>query len=271
MITFSELCKLIDLQPEVINKVSEINCLYNHSELSHIWKKLYSPDSWNEGTTQLQSHFAEDTDNMKILTCLLNCAIYTYELYTNKGIPQQIFIDTMKFIPRFIERHKQAYGTYNFVWGWWLPRQLSLNEFRIGALEYELKNENGACYINIHIPSDACLKKDILNRSHSGLKDFLNRFYPSYKDAELYCNSWLLSPELKALLKDNSNILYFQNCFDIIDFDSDSNSFLEWLYFRRDLPYDKLPENTSLQIAVKERLLKGGRIGTARGKLKGFA
>lgn len=269
--TLVELCEMIQLDQEVVTNVLGIDAIYNHNELSFMWEKLYSSNTWDEGIAQLQEFFGEDEYGMKILTCILNCTLYTYELYETKGISKHIFIDTVKFIPRFLERYKQIHGFYGFVWAWWFPRQLSLHEFRIGDLEYELKYEGDIPQIYIHIPSDANISKDHLCASYFELKEFLNKYFTQYINADLYCDSWLLSPALKLLLPSSSNILYFQNSFEIIRVDEQSNAFLEWIYLRNDLPYDDLPESTSLQRALKTYLLQGGKIGWTFGKLIGFA
>ena len=46
----------------------------------------------------------------------------------------------------------------NLFWGWWFPRQLSLQEFRVGCLEYEFV-ELEEKMISIHIPSVANLEE----------------------------------------------------------------------------------------------------------------
>lgn len=265
-----ELCQGIQLNEEIIESVLKINSEYKHEELRNIWIKLYSRNTWDEGISELKEHFIEDKNGMKILTCMLNCALYTYEMYEKKGIPLNVFIDTVKFIPRFLERHKKINGFYAFVWDWWFPRQLSLCEFRIGELEYELKEEENEYKIYIHIPSDANIKRENLINSYNEFKKFINKYFVEYIDAELYCDSWLLSPNLKKLLPKNSNIIQFQDEFEIINVEEESNAFLEWIYLRNDIAYDNLPESTSLQREVKKYLLEGGKIGWTLGRLKCF-
>lgn len=268
IMTLKELCELLELNSEVIQKIIEIDASYDHNKISDIWKKLYFRDSWDEGIATLKTEFEEDVDGMKILTCLLNCALYTYEIYEKRNIPKHIFIDTMKFIPRFLETYKQAYGYYSFIWAHWFPRQLSLQEFRIGELEYEFICEGDECRISLHIPSDAQLKKEYLHTSYSEFKDFVNVFFPKFKDAKVYCNSWLLAPALQNFLSEDSNILYFQNCFDPLKVDEDSLGFMQWLFLKKELPIHELPEETSLQRAVKSHLIAGKKVGVAHGILK---
>lgn len=266
-----KLCEQLQFNKEVISLIREIDVEYDHIAVKPIWSKLYQEETWDEGVRQLQEYFGEDENGFKILTCILHCALYTYKLYFQRGISEKIFFDTMKFLPRFLEWHKQAYGHYAFVWAWWFPRQLSLREFRIGELEYELKLEGEKRQIYIHIPSDADLSQKALFASHCGVQEFLKQFFPEYfKVAEYYCDTWLLSPNLRKLLPETSNIRHFQDCFELLRFDEESDAFLEWLYMRKDIPYQELPETTSLQRDVKAYLLEGGRIGWAFGSLKAW-
>jgi hypothetical protein len=86
-----ELCNIIGLNREVINNVLNIDETYNHNNLSHIWKKLYSPDTWCEGVKELENHFNDDKNGMKILTCVLNCSLYTYN-FIRKREYQKTFL-----------------------------------------------------------------------------------------------------------------------------------------------------------------------------------
>ena len=87
---------------------------------------------------QLQSLWDDDPDGIKILWEQLNIVSgYTYGEYCKRGIPEEVFAATMKFCTRFLREHYKTFGFYKYVCAWWFPRQMSLNEFRIGALEYE--------------------------------------------------------------------------------------------------------------------------------------
>lgn len=69
------------------------------------------------------------------------------------------------------------------------------------------------------------------------------------------------------MLNNDSNILYFQNLFEIIDEGEVGSDFLEWLYHTKSTDYAALPENTSLQKNVKKHLLSGGAIRNTYGRL----
>ena len=265
-----ELCKLLGVPEEVVDEIAVIDRTYSHEGAAVIWNKFYDASTWKEGIKELRDYLGEDERGLKALTCVLHCTLHTYELYEEKGIPRKVFAATFGFIPRFLEWYKSAYGVYGFDRTWWIPRELALKEFRIGELEYEMVEEEGKRQVSIHIPSDAVLEKQPLNVSYEEAKTFLKTYYPAYENAEFVCDSWLLASGLKECLDAGSRILYFQSCFEVLHEKKDVKEFMEWIYFRTDLPYGELPENTSLQRRVKQYLLAGGKIGWAFGRLKGF-
>ena len=169
------------------------------------------------------------------------------------------------YISRFINECKVINNEKYFDRDFWVHKQLSLVIFRLGELEYEFINDS----ISVHIPSDAVLTKKKIDKSLMMLRKFIYEHYPNYKDKLIYCDSWLLSPNLATYLNKDSNILTFQNYFDIIRINLDNNDFIGWLFQTNNYNDLKLlKEETSLQRKVKEALLKNEKIGCAYGVLK---
>lgn len=258
------LCRALNLDSEVVNDVLNYDVTLNYNEIKEMCSKLLEPTTWDVGVRELQAYCGEDNNGMKILTILLHCLLDTYDKYMDQGISEKIFWDTMGFIPRFIKSHKQTYGVSAFVWAWWFPRQLSMNEFRIGEYEYEFVNENGMNKINVHIPSDARLDKGCI----PAIYPFVDTYFPQYSNADIYCDSWLLAPSLNEVLPEDSRILMFQKQFSTIRIDEDSPYFMDWIYSSNNIPYEELPEKTTLQRNVKKFLQAGGKIGSAYGVFK---
>ena len=72
---------------------------------------------------------------------------------------------------------------------------------------------------------------------------------------------------LKDLLDEDSNILAFQNMFDIVSVDYESMKFMKWVFPGYENIDDKLPEETTIQRRMKNYLLKGKNPGCAKGYL----
>lgn len=213
----------------------------------------------------IAKEIGEDEDGIGILWEELQIALQTFEEYRRKGIPTDIFAETMKFCTRFLRDDYKKYHDYRFVWGWWFPRQLAMREFRIGALEYEYDEEG--C-IKVHIPSDADLSKESVQSSFSQFELFCRTYYPAWEGLEMRCHSWLLSPALKNVLDEHSHILAFQELFEEEETDYESMAVMNWVFPGYDTVSENLPEETSLQINMKKYLLEGKKIGWTKGRKK---
>ena len=214
-----EICDVIALPTEVKAEVlargplAEVRAAEQHKGL------LGERATWPDGVKAVAATLGEDPDGMKMLAFMLKRATETHARYVASGVSDVIFADTMKFCTRFVIDHQQNHGRYAFTWGWWLPRQLSFQEFRFGALEYELVADETGRWISIHIPGDATLSLAALRQSYRLAKETLARIAPEYADADMLCDSWMLSPVLNELLPATSNIRAFAESFDLIRVD----------------------------------------------------
>lgn len=271
LITLNTLCKRINMPNEVTEKILSIEQGFELDSLKVHMAKFQNRSMWMDGIKELREIFAEDINGFKMLTCMLISGIFTYYSYMEKNIAEEIFYDTFGCFSRFVNEHKVSYGSYGFDRDWWTCRQIAMEEFRIGELEYEMVSAEGKNVISVHIPSDAKLTKRNCKNSYDNAKTFFAKYYPNYIYEKFRCNSWLLSLNLKDVLPEDSKILQFQKAFDISNFDSESSEFMEWVFKNPNLPLEGLPEDTSLQRNIKVYLKNGGKIGCATGYLRGNA
>lgn len=265
--TLQELCEMIALPAYMKGKVLELADEVDGITKEHYADALSDPSGWEQKVKEIADILGDDPDGSRMLTYMLLRALDSYEEYEKRGISETIFVDTMKFCTRFVEEHYKVYGTYAFMWGWWFPRQASLREFRIGSLEYEMLEQEEEKVISIHIPADAAMDRESLRTSYEEARVFFQQYYPEYGHADMVCDSWLLSPVLGKLVPKNSNISRFQEAFELVRVDETNDSSIRWVYGRTDIPTAELPEHTSLQKKIKARLLEGGSIGAAYGRL----
>ncbi len=233
-----------------------------------IINKILKRDEWNVGIKELQELLDDDSDGIKILWELLNIiSKYSYEEYIKRNISNDIFVATMKFCTRFLHEYYRTFQTYKFVWARWFPRQISLNEYRIGALEYEFVDAENR-EIAIHIPSDADLQKKSVAQSIKDFNEFRAKYYPEWGTVNLTSNTWMLMPELKGMLGKESNIIAFQNFFEIDTVNYDATGYMKWIFPGTENIDKLLPERTTLQREMKKYLLDGKKFGIAKGHLK---
>ena len=264
----TELYRMLEIPDEVEKQLINYGKSRNVSIPNVIINKILKRDEWNAGIQELQELLEDDSDGIKILWELLNIiSNYSYEEYRKRNISNDIFVATMKFCTRFLHEYHQTFQTYKFVWEQWFPRQISLNEYRIGALEYEFVDAENR-EIEVHIPSDADLRKRSVAQSIKDFNTFRAKHYPGWKTVKLTCNTWMLMPELKEMLGKESNIIAFQNLFEIDTVDYDATWYMKWIFPGIENIDESLPERTTLQRKMKKYLLDGKKFGVAKGHLK---
>lgn len=260
-----QLCEMIEMPAEVTKTVLSLSERLTQTGLIRVITQ--QEKAW-EACSELEDLCGEDRDGYTMLTYMLLAALETQVIYQKRGISDDIFSDTMKCFSRFVREHRASFGRYGFDRGYWTYRQLSMTLFRIGTLEYEYADREQVTYI--HIPTGAKLEKPQCAESYAAVLDFTAKYYSDRANYEFILDSWLLSPTLDELLDPDSRIIQFKNCFQMDSWDKSAADALQWVFGRRDLSYEKLPEHTSLQRRMKQYLLNGGVIGCARGHLKGF-
>ena len=255
------LTQRLDLPQEVISRLQPVK------EAAPFLRGLCSA-GYEEAASGLHAALGPDEGGYKILSAMLQAALFTHEEYARLGIPEEVFFATMGCFPRFVREHKESFGVYGFDRWWWTGRQLSLSLFRIGALEYELCRDEEKPLISVHIPSDADLSDGAVDSSLLGARAFLKKYFPAYAAAQFSCHSWLLSPVLGELLPENSRINRFRERFTLISFDEEADDYKLWVFKNKNLSFGELPEHTTLQRAMKAHLARGGKIGAAYGVIR---
>ena len=277
-----ELCRSIRMPESVTERVTTLAAAYDFTAAEDFYQGPFSVETGNAAVEGLKEAFGEEgADGLLMLTVMLAGALKARRDYKEKGIPEQIWLDTMGCFSRFVREDQVSYGRDCFTRAFWAYRQLSLKLFRIGTLEYEmttlrdtgaeltgLQVQPGDPVLSVHIPSDALLTRKELDASYAGAKTFFARFYPSYDYRCACCCSWLLSPSLKELLQPGSRILLFQSDFIPTGFYEDNGGYKTWLFKNGALEPEDFPENTSLQRRAKAFVLAGGKIGEGSGILR---
>lgn len=233
-------------------------------DISTLCDRIHMPEEVTK--IVLSPEKGEESLGFHTLTEHLLQACKAWETYQKLGLSEAVYLDTMACFSRFVREHKVSFGHYGFDRGFWTTRQTGCKLFRIGMLEYELLEESGIKAVSIHIPSDADLSLPLLRSSYENARALIERTFPEFTDVPWVCGSWLLSPDLKALLPAESKILQFQKSFTLIQTPI-SDDYKEWVYKREDIPTQELPENTTLQRNLKAFLLTGNPFHNGEGKL----
>jgi len=266
--THQSLYQMLELPAEVAEQLNSYEKGRTFRMTEEFKKRLLSRASWDDAVKELQSLLEDETYGFKMLFEMLDLVCkYSYPKYRKMGIPDEVFVATMKFIPRFLEWHKEYYGEYKFTQGFWFPRQMAVIEFRVGALEYEFV-DGDTKEIAVHIPSDAKFDRETVLNSLKEFAEFCDTYFPEWKGLPLTCDTWMLAPAMEELLNADSNVLAFKHMFELDEIDEEATWFMGFVFPGHEGKPETLPEKTSLQKKIKEMLLAGKKVGVAKGHLK---
>ena len=228
-----------------------------------------------QNTLEALETFAEQENGLGILRFYLDWAVKLKEQYDAIGIPERVFWDGMRDIAIWAEDYYDKHGVPGFAeWGW-VAATLSLKVFRLGRLQFEpMELEaaivcNGHTYpegtmvLNVHIPAGEPLDVAEVRTAMECAPEFFKMYFQ--KTCTLFiCHSWLLSPQLKELLQEDSRILQFQNLFSVYEVDQERQAEERVFGYIEENP-DAYPERTSLQKKMKASILAGKSFGMGRG------
>lgn len=122
--------------------------------------------------------------------------------------------------------------------------------------------------LRIHIPREGPFDKPTIADSYARAREVFAACFPDRPYKAFFCSSWLMSQDLHDILKPTSNILAFQNDFRKTPFLSTGTLVFSFAFsMGAAIPENlqALPENTSLQRAVKERYCQGGYVHEGAG------
>ena len=69
--------------------------------------------------------------------------------------------------------------------------------------------------MEVHIPEGAPLTPEDCEASVERAKEFFEKYYPQFEYKYFTCHSWLMDDTLKEILSENSNMIKFQNMFEL--------------------------------------------------------
>lgn len=133
---------------------------------------------------------------------------------------------------------------------------------RLYKNEWKLLCGPGDNLISVHIPKGDSFSPDILDASFCEGRAFFKKYFSEIKFSGFMCISWLLSPELKSILKPDSNIISFQNRYVKYPVQSKGMDVFNFVFstsvsFCEKIDFESLPEKTSMQRNLK-KLYKNG-------------
>ncbi len=207
-----------------------------------------------------------------MLSLIIRLAIEAHSAYAERQIPDEVYWATFSDIALWARDYEKAAGRPGLAEWRWLSLHVTLRLFRLGRLQFEpirlaetVRTDTrlfaaGTPALGVHIPADGRLDPDETAKSYAAAAAFFHRPDPLF-----HCASWLLSPALDGLLPAFSRIRQFASEYRIYWVDETSRQAEERIFgFVLDRP-SLYPEQTALQKAAREHLLRGGSLPAGYG------
>lgn len=116
--------------------------------------------------------------------------------------------------------------------------------------------------IKVHIPLGGKMTKELCEESYAIAMDVFPRCFPEITFKGFLIGCWMLSPELKDVLSPDSNIIAFQNKYEIFPLKNNAADAFLYVFDIKDTPVEEidlasLPETNSLMRGIKTKSLEG--------------
>lgn len=259
---FPDLIGLTELEKSALLEVSISPAKYGE------WKALFENDR-QECFRRVEAE--EDAGFWYLyFFCRLACDCAT--TYHQRQLDLEIFRMTFSDIAIWSREYFCRHNKNGLSETRWLARHLDCTLFRLGRLQYErvpFRSEadvvsgikQGQPVINVHIPAGERLEIDKVLDSLGRAREFWQEEIP------YICHSWLLYSGLREFLPPTSNIIRFQELFEIFHTDFNVRQGEERIYGELKADAGEYPENTSLQQSAKAYLLSGKKLGNGWGRI----
>lgn len=131
--------------------------------------------------------------------------------------------------------------------------------------EWECILNSGDYVLSVHIPKNTDVTHEAVKRDFNSALVRAKRIFPKQNINHLMCCSWLLDFTLEKLLGENSKIVGFGKEFLRFPVKSNGEEHKLFVFPGFNGSLEELPEETSLQRKIKERLLSDGHIYSTAG------
>ncbi|MDQ4044899.1 MAG: acyltransferase domain-containing protein [Chloroflexota bacterium] len=200
---------------------------------------------------------------------------FTRAYHRERGVSDHLSRAILSDVGRNVRVHEKRYAEVGLGVVNWLTLHFRGLIYDLGRLQFERAQMRGAVsdglrkrgvdarpdeiVLSVHIPD---YKGPLTPEACDEAIACAHRFFPQHFPEEHYryavCHSWLLDPQLKRYLQPDSNIIRFQERFELAERLTDADRSIVQFVFGPvpDNPAD-LPNRTSLERAVREHLLAG--------------
>ena len=212
------------------------------------------------------------------------------EFFVAEGAPENVIDRTFDVLARHCATHRRKWGTLGIDAGWWMLPVLRGELVQIGSLKFHRVTlgvgslspvpwydehvaatlgvgfRRGDDSLGIHIPQGADLSPGRLDETMDEARRVLGEMWPTPQRRLATCATWMLDERLRTFLGPSSNIVQFQQRFNVLsEFFDDDEDVLDFVFRSPGTALRDLSQETTLERAVVDVLSRGGHWRTCAG------
>jgi hypothetical protein len=155
--------------------------------------------------------------------------------------------------------NRRTFGAFGLHTYDWMRVAWSGALYWLGRLQFNLTEYEGDWVISTHIPESGPMTPELVADSFGRARAFFARHFPEYPTHLFHCHSWLLDPQLTEVLPAESNMVRFQQLWQLREDKNPGDGDAIFFVFRRrgDVDPASLPQTTTLERAIVAKLLAG--------------
>lgn len=123
--------------------------------------------------------------------------------------------------------------------------------------EWHLLLKKGDPILSVHIPNKGALTVEVCEESYARAREVFEDCYPEFPYKAFHCHSWMLDAKLREFLSESSNVLAFQNKYTLYAGETEGTEVFNFVFKMQPGENREIPEDTSLQRALKKLYLDG--------------
>ena len=205
---------------------------------------------------------------------------YTKDLYKNTKLSDELFADNIKDLYIWSEKYEKENNVKGFYKEHfkWVDSILEMKVIKLGRLQFEVleniddlsnvfEETKDFLFVNVHIREGEKLTPEECEKSYDMAINFYKSRGYKFSTVVFVCYSWLLSPNLKNILSEESNIIKFQKKYTFLSSNLNEKypQIIERVFVTKSENAEDWDENTSLQRKLKEEWKKGMRFPMTKG------
>ena len=203
------------------------------------------------------------------LLALVATAADVAAFHAGRGIEPTTSAESLSDLGQQAWVHRRTFGGFGLHTFGWLRICWSGALYWLGRLQFNLTRYGGDWVVSTHIPESGPLTPEACAESFGRARAFFGRHFPDYPTRVFHCDSWLLDPQLTEVLAPESNMVRFQQLWQLDGQRRNGDGDALFFVFRRrgEVDYSTLPQDTSLQRAIVRKLASGGHWYACEGSI----